>query len=332
LDKKCNKLKSFDFGVITYNQQDVVIETLESIKYLVENYGVGIDCRLIIGDDGSKDKTVELCKKWVAANEGWFSLAVVLEPEGNKGTVQNYLNVFRLITSSHFKIMDGDDIFSSNNLFELYEKLPENEIFTCVPMGIDEKGKYRDVTNDYCFFSKQDNSKRIGIMKYQNIFLSGSTFIRREMITYSTIEFMKRFRLLEDHSMYYEIIMRTKPNIRYFSTPYIIYRVRDISVSHSKTISMTYAEDCIKMCQYMLGKADNLYAQAHLRLALLSYKIRFVYLQPMKYIGKIVVWIRKHSVKDSEKILLQSDIINELNHYKHIQEKAALFVEVCKIE
>lgn len=319
--------KQFDFGVITYNQQDVVIETLESIKYQILRYGTEYKCRLIIGDDGSTDNTIRLCERWVNNNKDLFTFSTILKPKENRGTVQNYLNVFSLITSSFFKIMDGDDIFSSQNIFELYERIPENEVFTCVPLGIDKNGAYRDVINDYWYFSKQENNKLIQIMKYQNIFLSGSTFIRKEMIINNTIKFMNRFRLLEDHSMFYEIIMRIKPSISFLDTPYIIYRVRDASVSHSMMVNKMYAEDCERMCCFMKNNADGLYSKLHLCLAGFSYKVRFRYFQPIRFFGKVILYYRKIVSRRYRRKLSQSAIAKELNYYNLIREQAKEFIE-----
>ena len=330
MEFKENAIKTFDFGVITYNQQDVIIETLESIKYLIENYGKGIEIGLIIGDDCSKDDTVSLCKSWINENKKLFSYSVILENTQNRGTVINFLKVFKKIKSSHFKIMDGDDVFSSRNLFELYRDIPKNEIFTCVPFGIDKRGEYRDITNDYWYFSKQNKDKLASIMSYQNIFLSGSTFMRKELICDSTIDLMKNFFLLEDYPMFYEVVKRTKAEIRFFDTPYIIYRVRDDSVSHSKVLNKSYLVDNVKMCALLKKNANNFFAYVYLSLATLSFNIRCVYFQPIKYLGKILLLMRKYGARRYGKQLLHENIERELEHFAFIKKRARLFLSSFK--
>lgn len=322
------RFNAFDFGVITYNQQDVIIETLESIKYLIVQYGTGLDIRLIIGDDGSKDRTVEMCEKWLEINKGLFKEYTVIIAKKNEGTVVNYLKVLESIKSPYFKIMDGDDIFTNKNLFELYNQIKDNEIFTCIPIAIDEYGQYRDATNDYWYFFEINDNKRYKIMKYQNIFLSGSTFIKKEMIKESTIDFMKQFCLLEDHSMYYEIMMREKPIIKYSGIPYIIYRVRKTSVSHNRTLNEVYAKDCAKMNKIMLKNASDIYSRIHLAIAFFSYKTRYIYCQPIKYWAKILVLIRKKKIKQRDNKLLQSDILEAINHFNYIRDSAKKFLTI----
>ena len=40
----------FTFLALAYNHEKYIIEHLESIKYLVEKYGSGINCKIIIND------------------------------------------------------------------------------------------------------------------------------------------------------------------------------------------------------------------------------------------------------------------------------------------
>ena len=65
-------MKKFIFGILTYNQEKYVLETLESIKYQKVQYGANFDVSLIITDDASKDKTVELIRNWCEKNREYF--------------------------------------------------------------------------------------------------------------------------------------------------------------------------------------------------------------------------------------------------------------------
>ena len=46
---------NFTFGLLLYNQEEFVIEALESIKYQIINYGNDINVSLIVNDDCSLD-------------------------------------------------------------------------------------------------------------------------------------------------------------------------------------------------------------------------------------------------------------------------------------
>jgi len=63
------KSKSFAFLVLCHNQEDYIIEHLESIKYLSLKYGHNIDKDIIINDDFSNDSSPELIKTWLYKNK-----------------------------------------------------------------------------------------------------------------------------------------------------------------------------------------------------------------------------------------------------------------------
>lgn len=42
-------MKNFIFGVFCYNQENYIIENLESIKYQIVNHGKDINCSIVIG-------------------------------------------------------------------------------------------------------------------------------------------------------------------------------------------------------------------------------------------------------------------------------------------
>lgn len=318
--------KLFDFGVITYNQEDVIIETLESIKYQVKTYGSKYLCRLIIADDCSKDHTLALCENWIDKNKDYFVTTIMLKHEENQGTVKNIISVLERIESSNFKIMDGDDVFSSRNIFELYEDISAEEIITCLPFGIDDRGCYKDVINDYSYYANLKNTDLLKMAEYQNLFVSGFVFMKKDLITPQTKAFMHNFRLLEDHSMYYEILTRTNAKIRFINEPYIFYRVRNISVSHGHIVNPVYMDDCKKMTEIMLRRAKSPYAKFYLKLKLSSYKSHFVFLQPIRYWGKIVLMYRRIMSRKNRIVFSQEDIKRELAHYERMKKSAQSFV------
>ena len=70
--------------VITYNSAQYVLETLNSIKE--QSYS---NIELIISDDCSKDKTVEICRDWLAKNKEKFVRTELITVEKNTGTSAN---------------------------------------------------------------------------------------------------------------------------------------------------------------------------------------------------------------------------------------------------
>ena len=96
----------FTFGVCTYNSENFILETLESIKYQIESYGDNWDVTLVVSDDASSDKTVELVKEWCQRNEGIFEDCILLASEKNQGIALNYARIVSNIKTEYFKTID----------------------------------------------------------------------------------------------------------------------------------------------------------------------------------------------------------------------------------
>ena len=58
-------MRDFTFIVITYNHEEFILEHLESIKFLINHYGHGINFTISVADDASKDNTLLTFKLFV---------------------------------------------------------------------------------------------------------------------------------------------------------------------------------------------------------------------------------------------------------------------------
>ena len=67
------KIQSFAFCVLAYNHEKYIVEHLESIKYLIEVHGAGIDFQIIVNDDCSTDKTLLLINLWLEKHRELFA-------------------------------------------------------------------------------------------------------------------------------------------------------------------------------------------------------------------------------------------------------------------
>ena len=110
---------SFAFLVVTYNHQDYILEHLESIKYLVQAHGAGIDVDVIVNDDCSKDQTRSLVDSWLQINAGLFRHVKTLYNPKNLGTCVSVNNMLTHVVADRCKLTAGDDVYSFENIFEL---------------------------------------------------------------------------------------------------------------------------------------------------------------------------------------------------------------------
>ncbi|MCK4817354.1 glycosyltransferase [bacterium] len=104
-------------GLPVYNGEKYLKPTLDSI--LCQTF---TDFELIISDNGSNDRTKEMCEEY-AAND---KRIIYHRNINNLGIAPNYNLVFELSSGDYFKWADYDDILSPNFLAECLEVLDNN--------------------------------------------------------------------------------------------------------------------------------------------------------------------------------------------------------------
>ena len=102
--------------VLTYNSAPYVVSTLNSI--LRQDYAGPVE--LIIGDDCSRDDTVNICQEWINRNSGRFVRCRIITPVENRGVVANYNACCKSSQGTWIKGIAGDDILMDDSLTSLY--------------------------------------------------------------------------------------------------------------------------------------------------------------------------------------------------------------------
>ena len=96
-------------NVVSYNAEDFIIETLDSIcKQTYKNI------ELIVSDDASADNTVYLSRVWLEHNKSRFARTELITVEKNTGVTAN---CNRALASSHgvyWKIIGSDDLLTTD--------------------------------------------------------------------------------------------------------------------------------------------------------------------------------------------------------------------------
>lgn len=90
--------------VLTYNQEDTVARTLDSI--LAQQCSVPFE--IVIGDDASTDRTVEICRRYAAAYPDVIRLT---ENKTNKGILNNYYDCVLSARGEYIADVAGDDFW-----------------------------------------------------------------------------------------------------------------------------------------------------------------------------------------------------------------------------
>ena len=204
-------MEKFAFGILTYNQEKYILETLESIKYQKIFYGKNWEVNLIITDDASKDATVEVIKEWIQKNEKYFSNIELIANEKNKGTVANYCTILEKVGNRKFKILAGDDLIGKNNLFKEYQDLTDKKLKTYFRIELcDGKIYYREKYLIDFYYHKYHNWRPGYNLKY---FRRGR-YLHTPSTLYTTNLFemadckknLRDFRIYEDEPTWYSMI------------------------------------------------------------------------------------------------------------------------------
>ena len=97
-----------DVVLISYNQEQYIAQAVESI--LMQRVKDDVQVQIIVADDCSKDKTLEIIKSYEGKSPFPF---VYLPIEQNMGHVRNYQRAFAVCEVDYLAILEGDDWWSS---------------------------------------------------------------------------------------------------------------------------------------------------------------------------------------------------------------------------
>lgn len=114
----------FSIACITYNQEDLVTECLDSIAR--QDYG---PIELVICDDASTDGTPRVVEEWLAAHETRFENVVFLKNPENLGISGAHDRALRLTNGKWVKYIAGDDILSKDCVTQIVSFSEPNDIY-----------------------------------------------------------------------------------------------------------------------------------------------------------------------------------------------------------
>ena len=114
-----------------------------------------VNCKLILADDFSTDRTDFLATDWLNENRGIFSSVKILESNCNLGIVKNYIRCLRNVDTDFYKILAGDDLYYKNNIFALIKE------FCITPVLRFHKEQISDDSNYFRYKIMVKNKKNI---------------------------------------------------------------------------------------------------------------------------------------------------------------------------
>lgn len=303
-------------GVVTYNQEKLVLQTLESIKYQIQNHGRRNNYTLIVADDGSVDFTIRNIQFWLNQNKGLFYKEILLCDGKNRGTAKNFVKMLEKVDSEYFKVIAGDDLLCYNDLKIYFEKLESYDIVTSCAFGIKGSTVY-SLTDNYSYFTSRkqcDLRKRI---RKENYFILSETIYSSRLITEDLKRFLIEFDLIEDHPMLVKFFENQKVKCTFLDDPMALYRVSESSVSRSEKLRQRYMRDKIRLEQYLIVTGKNNFDILYHKIKCSMWKIKNKKMNPLYYISKIKYLYRKFYgiILNRKKIKKIKKNLNEYQKY-----------------
>ena len=214
----------FSVGVITYNQEMYISETLDSILNQEHDYKYEI----VIGEDCSTDKTKQIIEEYVAK---YPEIIKPLYNNPNKGLINNYFNVINHCQGKYIMECAGDDYWLPGKVksqIEFMEKSPE--VGMCYT-----KAKFWNE-------NKQNYEKKLfgsDIESFEKLLTTGnkvpalSVCLRKNLAEQYVNEIKPQEKnwLMEDYPMWLWFSHECK--VKFFNEVTAVYRVLENSASHS---------------------------------------------------------------------------------------------------
>jgi glycosyltransferase involved in cell wall biosynthesis len=216
--------------ILTYNQENTISETIESVLKQVCYFKYEI----IIGEDCSTDNTLKICKKYQSLYPETIKIIVSKQ---NMGIMSNFKQVTEIIRGKYFAGCGGDDYWHDQNKLQLQIQLMENNLnYGMVHSGCRLLYAFNNEFKDFHLKNLRSNNVFESILTgtYGQIFAS-TTCLRTSLFRkYVFIEdYIESGYLMEDFPMWLDLSINS--DIGYIARPLVTYRISDESISQSKS-------------------------------------------------------------------------------------------------
>lgn len=243
-------MKTISVIVLTYNSQDYIKETLDSIltQELLPNYKMEI----IIGDDCSKDDTRTILQTYYDRYPNIISL---IFNEYNMGVIKNYFNVFSNCTGEYVMECAGDDYWLPGKVKTQVKFLDENsEFLACCG---DAKILYNNSRLEKRY-AKNKETDFVTLIRGNTIVTPTICFKKKAMKEYiHDIDPLNHEWIMEDYPAW--LWMSKNGKIAYIDEEMAVYRINSNSISHQAVLSKQIAFEENTYCiQQFFADSDSM--------------------------------------------------------------------------
>ncbi|OHB49683.1 MAG: hypothetical protein A2Y10_05870 [Planctomycetes bacterium GWF2_41_51] len=229
----------------TYNGERYLSDQIESL--LAQNYK---DWQLIISDDGSSDKTIDVIRKYVRKYP--VAIKVLKNEAGNVGPSQNFLRLLGCIDTNYAMFCDQDDVWFPEKIKITMDKMKEIEakvsIVTPVLIHTDLGVADRNLNVIADSFWKYQNlhpekGKTLNRLLVQNV-LTGCTMMINKALR-------DKIKLFPEQTIMYDwwiaLLAAAFGKIDYVPSATILYRQHDSNNIGAKGWSWSYIANMTRL-------------------------------------------------------------------------------------
>lgn len=244
---------SVNVVIITYNQENFVKDTIESVI----NQTYGNISKIIIADDGSIDETPNIIKRYASNNP-------LIEPilaKKNKGIAYNMNRALKRVDGDYLSIMGGDDVMLPQKIEKQVKYLNKNNDLVVCAHEMDVFDSFTEKSLGK--FSEIIGYKKIkGNVGVESLFdpalcHSGSSVMyRTEKIPENGFD--ARLKYWNDFLFDLEVLM--KGNLGFIDEVLGKYRLHDNNVTSSEDIKKNGLEDALIAYSIIISRYPELYS------------------------------------------------------------------------
>jgi len=220
--------------VPTYNLEKFIVETLDSITNQKTDYSFEI----IVIDDGSSDKTVEIVKNYSQTH----SCVQLIKNDRTKG-VSGARNTGILAAKGEWiAFLDGDDIWLENNIQQKLSAAENSSDYEIISSGYFDwfyeeslQSSSRTHVELTPFLQKFDGEEVIidnlvpTFLKYPKLIHTGTIFFKQKLLQHTSL-FNEHYKMGEDRDLWLRLAVNTNDMV-YINEDYLLYRKRDESLT-----------------------------------------------------------------------------------------------------
>jgi glycosyltransferase involved in cell wall biosynthesis len=241
-----------DIIVITYNQESLIEETLDSI--LNQTYD-NIN-QIIVTDDGSIDRTPNMINEYAKDNP----LIKPILAKKNKGIAYNINRGLKEIEAEYVSITGGDDLMHEHKIEKQvnYLNLNVDSVVCAHDMDVfntnleQSLGKFSDIIS----FKKIEGKVNVESIFDPSVFLCPSSFLYKSEIIPEN-GFDTRLKYLNDFVFSVDILM--KGNLGFIDEVLGTYRIHGNNITSSEEAKMMGFEDALIAFSIILSRYPELY-------------------------------------------------------------------------